>query len=67
MIYARVIRALATAGEESDHLEDVDCQQIAESLNHEFERLGIQIDAEEVCKKRSVLEIAEVITERIAA
>ena len=67
IMYSRVVRALMAAGEEPEHVQAVHCERIAELLNREFERLGIQINAEDVRKKKSALEIAEVITEKIAA
>jgi hypothetical protein len=66
MIYARVVRALVAAGEEPQHINDLHCQRIAESLNREFERLGIQIQPDDLHRK-SALEIAEVITGKVAA
>ena len=67
MVYARVLRALAAAGEKSEHLRGLQPQVVADSLNHEFHRLGIRIEVEEVRIRKSALEIAEVITEKIAA
>ena len=67
MVYARVLRALAAAGEKAERLQGLHPEVVAESLNHEFHRLGITIDVEEVRLRKSALEIAEVITERIAA
>jgi hypothetical protein len=66
MIYARVVRALAAAGEEPERLNHRHCQRIAESLNREFERLGIKVEPDDL-RSKSALEIAEVITEKIAA
>ncbi|HEX4083882.1 MAG TPA: hypothetical protein VHY22_03145 [Chthoniobacteraceae bacterium] len=67
MIYARVVRALAAVGEDPEtHDHDGHGRRIADSLNQEFERLGIQVDPEDL-ERKSALEIAEVITEKIAA
>jgi hypothetical protein len=54
-------------GEDPDeHDYDGHCSKIADSLNREFERLGIQVEPDDLMRK-SAQEIAEVITERIAA
>jgi hypothetical protein len=64
MIYARVVRALAAAGGEPQPSNDLHYQRIADAVNREFERLGIHFQPEELHRK-SALEIAEVITEKI--
>ena len=66
MVYARVVQALAAAGEEPEHLDHLHCQQMVESINREFERLGVKIEEADL-RRKSALEIAEVITEKIAA
>jgi hypothetical protein len=65
MVYARVVRALAASGVDPQRLNYLQSERMAESLNREFQRLGIRLEPEEIRKKKSVSEIAEVITERI--
>ncbi len=67
MIYARVVRALGAAGEGPDEYDhDGHCALMADCLNREFERMGIQVEPEEL-QQRSALEIAEVITGKLTA
>ena len=63
-IYNRVARALTAAGEELCHPNHFHCARVAESLNREFELLGVRIVPEDLRVRRSVAEIAEVITEK---
>jgi hypothetical protein len=67
IMYSRVVRALTAIGEEPQHLESTHSLRIAESLNREFQKLGIQVRPADVRGRRSASEIAEVINEKIIA
>jgi hypothetical protein len=66
MFYARVVRALAAAGEEPQALNGSNCERIAEFLNREFKRLGIKVDPSDLRGRKSAVEIAEIITGKVA-
>ncbi len=65
MIYARVVRAISVAGTGPDLSEDETLSCLAESLNREFLLTRSRVDVESLAKKRSALDIANMILRMI--
>jgi len=73
MVYSRVLRALAAAGtncagagqpvaEKNQNL----LERLAKQLNEEFAMMGVRINSRDLAENHSALDIAQLITQKIA-